>query len=132
MLRAMASHELNRARLAALVDAWSRRDAEAVAACFDADGVYAASVGPEPGETFVGRSAIEAGVRKMFAHDAGSEATIDQTAFAGDLAVSTWTYRTPAGDGVRSVRGCDVFTFRRGLILRKDAFRKTAPAPGGA
>jgi hypothetical protein len=118
--------DLNRARLAVLSEAWRRGDLATIVACFDPDGIYAASVGPEPGETFVGRAAIEAGVKRMLALDAGSDKWFEEPVFAGDLAVVTWTYATPNGDGGKTVRGCDVFTFRGGLILKKDAFRKTA------
>jgi len=44
----------------------------------------------------------------------------------GNWVVSTWGFRKRRADGQEFVvRGCDVFVFRGGLIVRKDAFRKT-------
>jgi hypothetical protein len=41
--------------------------------------------------------------------------------------VMTWGFRRAAGAGGQLVRGCDLFEFRDGLIVRKDSFRKTTP-----
>ena len=122
----MADQAGNLALLERFIAAWGRRDADAVVACLAPNATYAASVGPEPGATYVGRTAIRAGVAKMFAHDADSEMSTDRPAMMGDIAVLTWTYRsrTPTGT-VRAVRGCDIFVFEAGEIVLKDAFRKT-------
>jgi len=87
---------------------------------------YGASVGPEPGMTYVGRTAIRAGVTAMFAHDADSEMSTDHPVMLGEIALLTWTYRsqTPTAT-VRAVRGCDIFVFEGGQIRLKDAYRKT-------
>src|SRR4051812_29384291 len=90
------------------------------------DCVYSASVGPEPGETFVGKDAVRAGFTKMLAHDRDSVAEQGDVHVFGDGAVSTWGFRRRDPDG-RSilVRGCDVWLCRDGLVVRKDSFRKT-------
>ena len=47
---------------------------------------------------------------------------------AGDRGVSEWTFSGTAADGSRiEAEGCDLFTFRDGKIVRKQAFRKNRP-----
>jgi len=109
-----------------VVAAWGRADLETLMKFIADDCVYTASVGPEPGETFVGRDAVRAGFAKLLAHDSDGVAEPGEIRPAGDWVVSTWGYRKPAPAGGQTlVRGCDVFVFRDGLIVRKDAFRKS-------
>lgn len=46
------------ARLAAFSAAWAAKDIDALMTFMTDDCVYAASVGPEPGKTFVGKEAV--------------------------------------------------------------------------
>jgi ketosteroid isomerase-like protein len=109
-----------------VVAAWGRKDVPTLMKYVDEDCIYSASVGPEPGETFVGREAVRAGFAKLLAHDSDGVAEPGEMRSAGDWVVSTWGYRKSTPDGRQvSVRGCDVFVLRNGLIIRKDAFRKT-------
>lgn len=106
--------------------AWGRRDLETIMKFVAEDCVYSASVGPEPGETFVGREAVRAGFAKLLAHDSDGVAEPGEMRSAADWVVSTWGYRKRRPDGEHHVvRGCDLFVLRNGLIVRKDAFRKT-------
>jgi ketosteroid isomerase-like protein len=106
--------------------AWGRKDLPALMKYVADDCVYSASVGPEPGETFVGRDAVRSGFAKLLAHDSDGVAEPGEMRAAGGWVVSTWGYRKPAPDGKSVlVRGCDIFVLRDGLIIRKDAFRKT-------
>jgi ketosteroid isomerase-like protein len=44
---------------------------------------------------------------------------------AGDRGVSEWVFTGTAHDGAAvEVQGCDVFTFRDGLIAVKNSYRK--------
>jgi ketosteroid isomerase-like protein len=107
--------------------AWGRRDLPALMKYVADDCVYSASVGPEPGETFVGRDAVRAGFAKLLAHDSDGVAEPGEMRSDGDWVVSTWGYRMRTPDGRQVlVRGCDLFVLRDGLIVRKDAFRKTS------
>jgi ketosteroid isomerase-like protein len=109
------------------VAAWGRADLETLMKYIAEDCVYSASVGPEPGETFVGRDAVRAGFAKLLAHDDDGVAEPGELRPVGDWVVGTWGYRKTAPDGQPIlVRGCDVFTFRDGMIVRKDAFRKAS------
>ena len=109
-----------------VVAAWGRADLATLMKFIADDCVYSASVGPEPGETFVGRDAVRAGFAKLLAHDSDGVAEPGEIRLAGDWVVSTWGFRKGGPDGQTTlVRGCDLFVFRDGLIVRKDAFRKT-------
>ena len=106
--------------------AWGRADLSTIMKFVADDCVYSASVGPEPGETFVGREAVQAGFEKLLAHDSDGVAEPGEMRVAGNWVVSTWGFRKRRPDGGQFVvRGCDVFVLRDGLIVRKDAFRKT-------
>jgi hypothetical protein len=83
--------------------------------------------GPEPGETFVGKEAVRVGFLKLLTHDRDSVSESGEVRFVGDWAVMTWGFRRAAGAGGQLVRGCDLFEFRDGLIVRKDSYRKTTP-----
>jgi len=110
-----------------VVAAWGRADLETLMKYIAEDCSYSASVGPEPGETFVGREAVRAGFAKLLAHDDDGVAEPGEIRPAtDDRVVSTWGYRKRGPDGRQIlVRGCDIFVFRDGMIIRKDAFRKT-------
>ncbi|GAB5373844.1 MAG: hypothetical protein AcusKO_03060 [Acuticoccus sp.] len=53
------------AALDRLAAAWVARDAHAVTAAFAPDGVYSASIGPDPGEAARGHAAIHDLARRM-------------------------------------------------------------------
>ena len=116
------------ATIRTISEAWGRGDLEALMEHVADDCVYSASVGPEPGETFVGKAAVRAGFTKLLAHDHDSIAEPGDVHVIGDRAVSTWGFRRrdPSGREI-VVRGCDLWQFRDGLVIRKDSFRKTFP-----
>jgi len=69
---------------------------------------------------------VRAGFAKLLAHDNDGIAEAGEIRSTGDGVVSTWGYRKRGPDGrPMLVRGCDIFVFRDGMIIRKDAFRKT-------
>jgi ketosteroid isomerase-like protein len=122
---------LNRDGTAALLrafwDAWRRRDVDALTAFIAEDCVYDASVGPQPGERFVGREAVRDGFVKMLAFDDGMTLEDGAIYVDGHVAVAEWAEvgTTPAGDR-HEIRGIDVFEFAGDKIRRKDAFRKAS------
>jgi uncharacterized protein (TIGR02246 family) len=103
--------------------AWASADADRVVSLMTDDGVYEASVGPEPGTTFRGAVELRAGLEKMFAHDAAARIEITDVFAVGDRVAWEWRYYDAAGALV--ARGCDLFMLRDGRIARKNAFRKT-------
>ena len=106
--------------------AWGRADLATLMKFIADDCVYSASVGPEPGETFVGRDAVRSGFAKLLAHDSDGVAEPGEIRLAGDSVIFTWGFRKVGPDGGETlVRGCDIFVYRDGLIIRKDSFRKS-------
>jgi ketosteroid isomerase-like protein len=119
-----------RERLEVFSTAWSLGDIDTLMTFVTEDCVYGASVGPEPGETFVGAAAVREGFERMLRHDAAGTAHGGRIVVAGTVAWVEWAY-VFADDAGREtmVRGCDLFEFRGDKISRKDAFRKTAGPP---
>ena len=79
--------------------AWDRGDVQALMTFMTPDCVYSASVGPEPGETFVGTEAVRAGFTKMLKHDASGTSKPGPVFVAGDRGVAEWSYEFIDGDG---------------------------------
>ena len=119
--------EMTVERLKEVAAAWGRADIETLMSFIAPDCVYSASVGPEPGETFVGKEAVRAGFLKLLAHDNESVSEPGEMRIVGDWGVFTWGFRRSPKDGGQLIRGVDLFEFRDGLIIRKDSFRKTTP-----
>lgn len=108
------------------VAAWKRRDVDALMELMAEDCVYSASVGPEPGATFVGRDEVRVGFERLLAFDDGAEPEPGEVFACGERVVGLWGYTRRREDGRSvTVRGCDIFVVRDGLVVRKDAFRKT-------
>src|SRR5579884_2724107 len=111
-------------------EAWNAGDIDTLISMITDDGVYCASVGPEPGTTFVGKAAVREGFLAMLAFDSGGLPRAGTPYIAGSVGVSEWSYLfRAASDAEFEVRGCDIFEFRNGRISRKDAFRKSFPDP---
>lgn len=112
-------------RLTAFDDAWARKDIESLMQFITDDCEYHASVGPEPGERFIGKDEVRRGFQAMLDHDAGSEPLPGKLYVYGDRGVAEWSY-VSTDDSGRSVvvRGCDLFEFVEDKISLKNAFRK--------
>jgi ketosteroid isomerase-like protein len=106
-------------------DAWNCGDIDALMSMVADDCVFSASVGPEPGATFVGKTAVREGFMRMLEHDAHATPEPGDVHAFGTLVVATWGLSTPHQGRCITVRGIDLFEFRQGMIIRKDAFRKT-------
>jgi len=106
-------------------EAWGNRDLETLMSLVTDDCVYSASVGPEPGQTFVGRDSVRVGFAALLAYDASGEPREGRVLILGDIGLAEWAYeyRDPSGR-TTLVRGCDIIEFSGTRIRRKDAFRK--------
>lgn len=115
-------------RLTRFNEAWADGDVDELMTYMTDDCVYRASVGPEPGETFVGRDEVRRGFAEMLAHDAGGEGRTGRVWVAGDFGAAEWSYVLADADGREyELHGCDLFHFRGDRIAVKDAYRKTFP-----
>jgi steroid delta-isomerase-like uncharacterized protein len=111
-------------------DAWNRHDLDALMSMMTDDGVFAASAGPDvDGERSVGKAAVRAAYAAVFAAFPDAHWADARHFVAGDRGVSEWTFSGTRADGQRvEVTGCDLFTFKDGLIAVKDSYRKNRPA----
>lgn len=108
-------------------NAWDQADVESLMLFITDDCVYSASVGPEPGKTYVGREEVKRGFTEMLAHDAGGVSRTGDMFMAGDKAVVEWAYIFEDSAGRQTeLKGVDIFTFSGDKICYKDAYRKTS------
>jgi ketosteroid isomerase-like protein len=121
----------------AFTAAWNAKDLDAVMDLMADDCAFRASVGPEPGRSFVGRDAVRHGFSLFLGPDVGPPPDTEcaPTLVHRDFAVTRWTLRWPGVDGAPGIetRGCDVFEFDGDRISVKDTYRKVAepPRPSG-
>lgn len=110
----------------AFAAAWARADLPALRELLADDAVYIASVGPEPGQTYLGREACLAGFGKMLRAEPVLESRIVDEWYSGTRGVVEWEMRVAdAAAGARTLRGVDLLEFRSGRIVRKSAYRRT-------
>jgi len=112
--------------LKAITDAFNRHDLDAIMAFFTDDAVFESPRGPDPfGRRFVGKEAVREGLAARFSGIPDVHYGNDAHFVAGDRAASEWTLTGSTTDGDRlEVRGCDLWTFRDGLVTKKDSFWK--------
>lgn len=93
---------------------------------FADDAVFDSPRGPEAhGRRFVGREAVRAAFADRFAGIPDVRYQEDDHFTAGDRGASEWTLRGTTTEGQRlEVRGCDLWTFRDGKVVKKDSFWK--------
>lgn len=114
-------------RLADFGDAWRRRDIDALMAFMTDDCEFRASVGPDPGSTFIGREAVRRGFELMLRYDAAAKGHGGHTFIDGNVGASQWSFQYRQDDGsIVDVRGCDIYEFAGDRIRVKDAYRKVA------
>jgi ketosteroid isomerase-like protein len=120
--------------LAAFAAAWNRHDADALMEFMTEDCVFDASAGPEvDGTHHAGLEAVRAAYVDVWTNFPDAHWGNDRHVVFGDRGLSEWVFTGTRLDGARvEVRGCDLFTFRGGLIAVKDSFRKNRPPLGPA
>jgi len=116
------------ATLKAVLDAFNRHDVDGIVAFFADDAVFESPRGPDPwGTRYIGREAVRAGLAKRFegipdVHYGDDDHFLSADARRG---VSEWTLTGTTTEGERiEVRGCDLWTFEEGRIVRKDSYWK--------
>jgi ketosteroid isomerase-like protein len=129
------TRETDRAGRIALIEAfaraWEARDVDALMELMADRCEFHASVGPEPGTTFIGRDAVRRAYERFLAPPPADavpvEVDMEPLLVCADFAVTRWTVRSP-GATVPEVRACDVFEFEGDRIRVKDTFRKVPGA----
>ena len=114
--------------LRAVLDAFNRHDLDAIMSHFADDAVFESPRGNDPwGTRFVGAAAVRAGLAKRFEGIPDVHYGDDDHFISADgrRGVSEWTLTGTTTDGERlAVRGCDLWTFETGRIVRKDSYWK--------
>ncbi|NDH53757.1 MAG: nuclear transport factor 2 family protein [Betaproteobacteria bacterium] len=117
------------ATLEAFSAAWNRHDVDGLMAFMADDCVFHAAGGPDAcGARHVGREAVRLAFAAAWAALPDAQWTKGQHFVQGDFGVSQWTFTGTAADGTRvEADGVDLFTFKNGKIVVKNAFRKARP-----
>lgn len=110
----------------AFLDAFNRHDLDAIMELFGEDCAFLAPRGPDPdGQRFVGKEAVRRGLGARLEGIPDVHYGDDRHWACGDRGVSEWLLTGTTTSGARvEVRGCDLFEFREGKIVRKDSYWK--------
>ena len=118
------------AMLQAIAKAFDEHDLDGIMAHVADDAVFEGPRGTDPwGTRFVGAAAVREAFAARFAGIPDVRYQQDEHFVDGDRGASAWTLSGTTTDGERiEVRGCDLWTFRDGKVLKKDSFWKIRPA----
>jgi ketosteroid isomerase-like protein len=109
-----------------IIEGFDSHDLDRIMRHFADDAVFESPRGQDPwGRRVVGREAVRLAFADRFAGIPNVRYTDDDHFVAGDRGVSEWTLSGTTTDGQRiEVRGCDLWTFRDGKVVKKDSFWK--------
>jgi ketosteroid isomerase-like protein len=116
--------------LRAIAAAFDRHDLDAIMAHFASDAVFEAPRGPEAwGRRAIGAEAVREAFAARFAGIPDVRYQQDDHFVDGDRGASEWTLSGTTTEGLRlEVRGCDLWTFRDGKVIKKDSYWKIRTA----
>lgn len=114
------------ALLEAIGDAFNRHDVDAIMRHFAEDGVFDNARGPEiHGQRYVGKARLRRFFSELMTRCPDIQWHAIDNRAAGDKGFSEWRRQCTLPDGERQDwLGLDIFTFRDGLIVRKDTYFK--------
>src|SRR4030043_2458101 len=116
-----------------ILEAFNRHDLDAIMEFFSDDCSFDFPRGPEPwGQRFIGKDQVREALAGRFKGIPDVHYGDDRHWVAADMGVSEWTLTGTTTSGVSlKVRGCDLWEFRNGKVIRKDSYWKmvepTAP-----
>jgi len=112
--------------LHSVADAFARRDVDGIVNSFAEDGEFRNAKGPDYwGQSFKGKAAIRSYFEPLFASTGDVKWVHTNEFICGDRAVTEWRRTATLATGERQEwLGCDLYTFRRGLIVMKDTYIK--------
>lgn len=111
--------------LRAFDNAWAQKDVATLMQFMTDDCEYHASIGPDPGERFVGREEVRRGFQTMLTRTEGTTTLPTKLYFCGDIGIAEWAYsHVNSSNETIIIRGCDLFEFAGSKIKVKNAFRK--------
>jgi steroid delta-isomerase-like uncharacterized protein len=112
--------------LQAIADGFNAHDVDRIMAFFADDAVYDSPRGSRPwGTRFEGKEAVADGFAARFAGLPDVRYGDVRHFVSGDRGASEWLLTGTLADGTRlEVRGCDLWEFRDGQVVRKDSYWK--------
>ncbi|MGE0314117.1 MAG: nuclear transport factor 2 family protein [Lautropia sp.] len=118
--------ERNLSLLERLADRFNAHDLDAIMELFADDCSLDMPRGPDPwGSRYVGKDAVRRGLAMRFETTPDVHYGDVRHFVAGSMGVSEWLLTGTRTDGVRlRVNGCDHYTFRDGMVIRKDSYWK--------
>lgn len=117
--------------LKAILDAFNAHDLDAIMEFFADDCSFDLPRGPEAwGQRFIGKEAVRKGLATRFEGLPDVHYGDDRHWVSGDRGASEWLLTGTTRDGRRvRVRGCDLWEFRDGMVVRKDSYWKIVETP---
>lgn len=114
-----------------ILDAFNRHDTDAIMRFFADDCTFDMPRGPEPwGRRLLGKEQVREGIASRFAGIPDVHYGEDRHFVSGNRGVSEWRLTGTAQDGrAIDVRGCDLWEFRDGKVIRKDSYWKIVETP---
>ncbi len=109
-----------------ILEAFNRHDLDAIMTFFTEDCTFDMPRGPHPwGTRYVGKEGVREGLGSRFKGIPDVHYGDDIHWVCGNRGVSEWTLTGSTTSGTRvEVRGCDLWEFRDGLVIRKDSYWK--------
>jgi ketosteroid isomerase-like protein len=119
-------HDDGMRMLEAIATAFDQHDLDRIMAHFADDAVFEGPRGAEAyGTRVVGSDAVRQAFAARFSGIPDVRYRQDEHFVDGDRGASEWTLSGTTTDGQRiEVRGCDLWTFRDGKVVKKDSFWK--------
>lgn len=116
-----------------ILEAFNRHDLDAIMEFFSDDCSFDFPRGPEPwGQRFVGKAQVREALAGRFkgipdVHYGEDRHWVSEDRNAG---LSEWLLTGTTSSGIKlRVRGCDLWEFRNGKIIRKDSYWKIVEQP---
>ena len=111
-----------------VLEAFNRHDLDAIMAYFSEDCSFDFPRGPEPwGQRFIGKAQVREGLASRFKGIPDVHYGDDRHWISADgsQGVSEWILTGTTTSGIKlKARGCDLWEFRNGKIIRKDSYWK--------
>ena len=109
-----------------ILEAFNRHDLDAIMEFFADDCSFDSPRGPDPwGKRSVGKKQVREALAGRFTGIPDVHYGDDRHWVSGDMGVSEWTLTGTTTSGLRlRVRGCDLWEFRDGKVIRKDSYWK--------
>jgi ketosteroid isomerase-like protein len=109
-----------------ILEAFNKHDLDAIMDFFSDDCSFDFPRGTEPwGQRFIGKNQVREALAGRFKGIPDVHYGEDRHWVSGDLGVSEWTLTGTTTSGIKlKVRGCDLWEFRNGKVIRKDSYWK--------